>query len=75
MHGKAELARSGQTAQLGVGEATPGKVVWHAEWSYRVTTAITIENPSSEPDGAFVQYCVALTLTTIPENLCYLDPI
>jgi len=44
MHRKPELARRGSTAQLGMSKATPGEVLWRAEWASPVATATTIQN-------------------------------
>jgi len=41
MHRKPELVRRGSTELLGVGKATPGEVLWHAEWASPVATATT----------------------------------
>jgi len=48
MHWKPELALRGLMEQLGVGEATPGEVLWHAEWLSPVVTATTIQNHGPE---------------------------
>jgi hypothetical protein len=58
-----------------MGKATPGEVLWRAEWASPVATARTIQNQLLNEDGAFVQYWLALGLTTIPENSSNLDPV
>ena len=52
-----------------------GEVLWHAEWESPVATATTIQNKLLIKDEAFVEYWLALALTTIHENSGNLDPI
>jgi hypothetical protein len=51
MYRKPELARRGSTERLGMGKATRGEVLWHAEWVSPVATAMTIENET--PKGGW----------------------
>jgi hypothetical protein len=75
MHRKPELARRGSRERLGTGKATPGEVLWRAEWASSMATATTIQIKLLNEDGAFVEYCLALALNTIPENSGNLDPV
>jgi hypothetical protein len=51
MRRKPVLARRGLTERLGVGKATPGVVLWRAEWASPVATATTIQNQA--PKGGW----------------------
>jgi len=44
MHSKPVLAQSGSTEQVRVGKATPGEVLWRAEWATPMATALTVPN-------------------------------
>ena len=59
---------------LGVGKATPGKVLGRAEWTSPVATATTIQIKLLNEDGTFIEYWLALVLTPLPENSGNLDP-
>jgi hypothetical protein len=44
LHRKLELAWKRLTERLGLGKATPGEVLWRAEWESPVATATTSQN-------------------------------
>jgi hypothetical protein len=44
MNRKPELAHTGSTELLSVGNAMPGEVLWHPEWTSAVATATTIQD-------------------------------
>jgi hypothetical protein len=48
MHNKPELARRGPTESLGVGNSKRREMLWFAEWSSPVATAMTSENQPPE---------------------------
>jgi hypothetical protein len=56
MQMKTELARSGSTEPLGVGNATPGEVLWRAKWASLKATATLSKNQS--PNGGLSFCCV-----------------
>jgi len=39
--------------QLGVGKATPGELLWRAEWASPVATAKTIQNEAPKQGWSF----------------------
>jgi hypothetical protein len=53
MHRKPELVRRGLTERLGMGKATPGEVLWRAEWASSVATAMSIQNQTPKPGRSF----------------------
>jgi len=48
-----------------------GALNGHVPWQLQQLFKIKLQNE----DGAFVEYCLALALTTIPENSGNLDPV
>ena len=53
MHRKPDRGRSGSTERLGVGNATPGEVLWRAEWASPVATATTVQNQTPKRGWSF----------------------
>jgi len=75
MHRKPELAWRESTERLGVGKAKPREVLWRAEWRLPWQLQRLFKIKLQNEDRAFVEYWLALTLTTISENSGNLDPI
>jgi len=53
MHRKTELARRGLMERWGACKATPGEMLWCAEWLSPVATAMTIQNQTPEQAWSF----------------------
>jgi len=53
----------------------PRVVLWRAEWASSWQLQRLFKIKLQNEDGAFVEYWLALVLTTIPENSGNLDPV